>query len=203
MQGFGRARNPTTRIPNSSLLHSSSSCVTKTANGDISGTKRGIIDPLVLKRPKTKSEKVPKKFLKKFWKKVSDKKFWKQINSTTKNLKNVSEINIFKKKILKKKKFKKLIMNKKFGFLDNFFLDFLTIFFGFLVESFWILGWIFVEFLNILMQHCVGHRPERPKGSKPARRATTLKSGPGGAPRLLVAHICHRHSKFSAGVKKS
>ena len=44
---------PTTRIPNSSTpaLH-----VTNNAHGDISGTKRGIIDPLVSKQPEQISD---------------------------------------------------------------------------------------------------------------------------------------------------
>ena len=52
--------------------------LTKNPYGDISGTKRGIIDPLVSKRPEKKilkiSEKIPNKILKEnFWKPNSDK----------------------------------------------------------------------------------------------------------------------------------
>ena len=47
--------HPTPRIPNSyySLVRPSQ----KVSSGDISGTKRGIIDQLVSKRPETNSEK--------------------------------------------------------------------------------------------------------------------------------------------------
>jgi hypothetical protein len=44
--------NPTTRIPNSL---SSSSSSQKPSHGDILGTKRGIIDPLMSKRPEKNS----------------------------------------------------------------------------------------------------------------------------------------------------
>ena len=54
--------NPTTRIPNSSSPRPS---ITKTAHGNISGTKRGIIDPLVSKRQENvvrKKKKIQTKF---------------------------------------------------------------------------------------------------------------------------------------------
>ena len=43
--------NPTPRIPNSYYYYYYYSSVTKASSGDISGTKRGIIDPLVSKQP--------------------------------------------------------------------------------------------------------------------------------------------------------
>ena len=55
--------NPTTRIPNSSSAAAAAAAASqKPSHVDISGTKSGIIDPLVSKRPG-----------KKFWKKKNKK----------------------------------------------------------------------------------------------------------------------------------